>query len=282
MRLVWPPAGSPRVHAGLIRWLLGGRQWAFSRGRQHSAQTLQHTTGLGSYQTARAMLQNFRLAMDPSAHGPLTGNVEVDETFIGGPRPMVRGRGASGKTLVAGAVERRGRGMGRTRLQIIPDASAPSLTAFLKANVAPGAHVISDGWSPYRPACKAAGLRHTAHSIRASGQPAHVLLPWVHRLFSLVKRVLDDTYQGGAQPYHLQAYLDEFVFRFKRRHSAKRGLLFYRRLKAAVAGAPVSYGEISGIHRQPRPRSVAPQIPHELPWTLAGPPALRPWRTKIP
>ena len=77
--------------------------------------------------------------------------------------------------------------------------------------------------------------------MSASGQPAHVSLPGVHRLFSLTKRVLDGTHQGSAQPEHLQAYLDEFVFRFDRRTSHKRGMLFFWLLQAAVAGFPAPY-----------------------------------------
>ena len=154
-----------------------------------SAQTLQHTTGLGSYQTAWTMLHKFRTVMDPATHERLRGDVEVDETLIGGFKPVFKGRGAAGKTLVAGAVERSGQGMGRARLQIIPDAAIPALTAFLKGNVAPGPSVISDGWTAYRPATRAAGLEYTGHKVTPSGLPAHMFLPGVHGLFSLVKRV---------------------------------------------------------------------------------------------
>lgn len=247
-----------------------------------SAQTLQHSTGLGRYQTAWTMLHKFRTVMDPAKHPRLSGDVEVDETMIGGFKPVFKGRGAAGKTLVGGAIERRGRGFGRARLQIIADGTTPSLTAFLQANVAPGSRVISDGWSAYPPASRAAGLLHTAYKVTPSGLPAHTFLPGVHRLFSLVKRVLEGTYQGSVQPEHLQAYLDEFVFRFNRRNSTQRGLLFFRLLEASVAGAPATYNGIAEIHRTPPQPPVAPPTPHHLPRTLTGQPAHRPWRTKIP
>lgn len=247
-----------------------------------SAQTLQRTMGLGSYQTAWTMLHKFRTVMDTSAHLRLSGDVEVEETFIGGVKPGIAGRGAAGKTLVAGAVERRGRGIGRARLRIIADASEPSLAAFLRANVVPGSRVISDGWSAYPPACRAAGLLHTAHKVAPSGLPAHTFLPGVHRLFSLLKRLFEGTYQGSIQAEHLQVYLDECVFRFNRRHSNKRGLLFFRLMEAAVAGAPAPYDDIARIHRKPSPQPVPPTMPHDRPRTLTGRPAGRPWRTKNP
>jgi hypothetical protein len=80
--------------------------------------------------------------------------VEVDESFLGGPDPEIPGRGALGKVLFAAAVEVEGRGFGRARLGVIPDASADSLPAFLHANVAPGSRVITDGWAAYPAATK--------------------------------------------------------------------------------------------------------------------------------
>lgn len=270
-----------RTRAPLTVWFEAA--WLMMASKQGiSAQTLQRTTGLGSYQTAWMMLHKFRTVMDPSTHSRLSGDVEADETFIGGFKPVFVGRGAAGKSLVAGAVERRGAGLGRARLQIISDASAPSLAAFLRANVAPGSRIISDGWSSYPPACRTAGLLHTAHKVAPSGLPAHVFLPGAHRLFSLLKRVLEGTYQGSVQPEHLQAYLDEFVFRFNRRRSTQRGLLFYRLLQAAVAGGPAPYADIAEIHRRPKDPPVSPPPPHDRPRSLTGWPANRPWRTKNP
>lgn len=270
-----------RTRSPLTVWFEAA--WLMMASKQGiSAQTLQRVTGLGSYQTAWTMMHKFRTVMDPSTHPRLSGEVEVDETFIGGFKPFLKGRGASGKTLVAGAVERRGQGMGRARLEIIPNAAAPALTAFLRSNLAPGSRVISDGWTAYNPACRATGLLHTAHKVTPSGLQAHVFLPGVHRLFSLVKRVLDGTYQGSVQPEHLQAYLNEFVFRFNRRHANQRGLLFYRLLEAAIAGTPAPYDSIADIHRKPKNPPLPPPTPHDRPHTLAGIPANHPWRPHNP
>ena len=142
---------------------------------------------------------------------------------------------------MAGAIERVGRGFGRARLQIIPDASAAILSAFLRTRVSRGATVVTDAWPAYPAAITAAGVTHEVLNVAASDRPAHVSLPGVRRLFSLTKRVLDGTHQGSARPEHLQAYLDEFVFRFDRRTSHKRGMLFFRLLQAAVAGSPAPY-----------------------------------------
>ncbi len=129
----------------------------------------------------------------------------MDETYVGGfGKPGVTGRGGEDRR-VAGAIERSGRGFGRARLQIIPNASAASLAAFLRTHVSPGSMVIPDVWPPYRPAFNTVELTQEVRNVSASGQPAHVSLPGVHHLFSLTKRVLEGTYQGSVQPEHLQA-----------------------------------------------------------------------------
>lgn len=132
-----------------------------------SAQNLQRVTDLGSYQTAWTMLHKLRTVMTSSGRSPLSGRIEMDETYIGG-----------------------------------------------------------------------------------SGKPGST----------------DGTYQGSAQPEHLQAYLDEFVFCFNRRRSRKRGMLFFRPLEAVVAGSPAPYKDIAAIHRKPL---IAPD-------TTTGPPCVAP------
>ena len=144
--------------------------------------------------------------------------------------------------------------------------------------MSPGATVVTDAWPAYPAAIIAAEVMHEVRNVAASGEPAHLSLPGVHRLFSLAKRVLDGTYQGSVQPEHLQAYLNEFVFRFNRRRSHKRGMLFFRLLEAAVAGSPAPYKDIAVIHRKPLVAPIPPPVPHDLPHTLAGPPRERPWR----
>jgi hypothetical protein len=113
-------------------------------------------------------------------------------------------------------------GPARIRLAAIEDFSAKSLHAFLAAGLAPGATAKTDGWSGYP---GAPGVDHEPHVIGPTA--AHVVLPWVHRVFANLKTWALGVYHGLRRP-HLQAYLDEFVFRFNRRrprHAAFRTLL---------------------------------------------------------
>lgn len=243
-----------------------------------SATQLQREMQLGSYQTAWAILHRYRSVMVRPGRERLTGDVEVDESFLGGPEPGVPGRGALGKVQFAGAVELDGsRGFGRARLGVIKDASAKSLRAFLIDNVEPGARVITDGWQGYPGATK--GLyTHHATSIAASGAPAHEALPATHMAFSLVKRWILGTLQGSVSPEHLQAYFDEWVFRFNRRHSRSHGLLFHRLMQQAADSHIITYHDLRKAGRsRPAPRPPNPNRP--LPPSLQLDNVGLPWRT---
>lgn len=242
-----------------------------------SALELQRTLGLGSYQTAWTMLHRFRLAMGSGVKDRLEGRVEVDETFIGGPRSGTRGRGAEGKSVVAIAVERVGqRSLGRVRMKVIPDAKTVTLKGFLEASVTPGAEVITDGFNAYRKA--AVGYRHVVHVVDGSGHQAHELLPAVHRVAALVKRWIDATHQGGIQPEHLPAYLDEFAFRFNRRRSRAPGMLFYRLIQATTSAPSATYRDIAQGLVTKESHRAGRTGPRSKPRTLALPPLDRPWR----
>ena len=224
-----------------------------------SALGLQKLLGLGSYETAWAWLHKLRRAMVVPDRDLLHGDVEVDETFVGGEEPGLRGGRARGKKeLVAMAVECRAGGSGRVRLARIPDASRISLHEFITANIEPGAVVLTDGWPPYA-TIDQLGYGHKAVSIRASTENASELLPRVHRVASLLKRWLAGTHQGAVQPEHLDYYLDEFTFRFNRRDSRARGLLFYRLMNQAVRTQPHPYDTIAGGKPLPPAAPVAPR-----------------------
>lgn len=243
-----------------------------------SALGLKRVLGLGSYQTAWAMLHRYRTAMVRPGRERLSGDVEADESFFGGVKPGKRGRGAAGKVLVAIAIEQHSpRGFGRARMQVIPDATAVTLRNFLLANVEPGAAIISDGLGSYPAACGDEYL-HKPFNVRASGLPAHLRLPGVHRVSSLAKRWLLGTHQGGVEPGHLQAYLNEFCFRFNRRHSRARGLLFFRLMQLAVNALPVTYRQLVTNPTPKQHRPTAPKGSRSQPGSLALPPAERPWR----
>ncbi len=208
-----------------------------------SALGLQRVLGLGSYETAWTWLHKLRRAMVRPGRDLLSGAVEVDETYAGGPEEGTRGRETENKAIVAVAVEKNGRGLGRIRLQRIEDASASSLLPFVQSAVAPGSTVHTDGWKGYAGLTKA-GYQHQVTVIGGGPEPAHEVMPRVHLVASLLKRWLLGTHQGGVQHQHLDYYLDEFTFRFNRRRSRARGLLFHRLAQQAVAVAPAPYHTI--------------------------------------
>jgi transposase-like protein len=266
-----------RTRTPLTVWFAAAWQMT-SQKHGISALGLKRTLSIGSEQTAWAMLHRFRTAMVRPGRERLRGTVEADETFLGGPEPGARGRGALGKTMVEVAVERDGRTFGRCRMQIIPDATALTLRAFLTAHVEPGSIVITDGLASYPRAC-GDEYTHRPEPIGPSGQQAHELLPGVHLVASLAQRWLLGTHQGGVKPEHLQAYLDEFTFRFNRRHSRARGMLFYRLLEQAVQTAPRTYRSFVVDPSLGR-RNLLPPPPDKRvrPASLAREPLDRPWR----
>ncbi len=172
-----------------------------------SALGLKRELGIGSEQTAWAMLHRYRSAMIRPGRDQLSGGVAVDETVLGGPEPGRPGRGALAKTLVAVAVEREERTFGRCRLPVIADASAPVLRAFLLDAVEPSSTVITGRWPSY-PSAYGNDYVHEPVVVSGSGHEAHELLPAVHRVASLLKGWLEGTRRGGVQPAHLQAYLE--------------------------------------------------------------------------
>jgi len=192
-----------------------------------SALQLQQQLGLGSYKSAWLLCAKLRRAMVAPGRAPLAGLVEVDETEIpcraqDDPPTGGGGRSSQGKLLIAGAAEVQDGRPGRIRLAALEDFSAKSLHGFVAADLAPGATAKTDGWSGYP---GAPGVHHEPHVI--GPMAAHVVLPWVHRVFANLKTWALGVYHGLRRP-HLQAYLDEFVFRFNRRrtrHAAFRTLL---------------------------------------------------------
>lgn len=232
------------------------RDWFFAiwfvTSQKHGASALglKRVLALGSYQTAWTWLHKIRRAMVRRGRDRLSGAVEVDETFVGAPEEDVHGRETEEKAMVVIAAEQRGRAIGRVRLQCIVDASAESLLAFVKDSITPGSLVITDGWRGYN-GLTDLGYQHEIRNIKRSGVPAHKLLPRVHRVASLLKRWLLGTLQGGVQQRHLEYYLDEFTFRFNRRSSRSRGLLFYRLMQQATTITPTFYRNLVGGGKSP-------------------------------
>ena len=212
-----------------------------------SALGLQRQLGLHSYQTAWAWLHKLRRAMVRPGRERLSGEVEVDETYIGGVELGVRGRQTETKSIVAIAAEVAGKGIGRIRLQRVLDVTGDNLLLFLQESVEPGALVHTDGWGGYStPALAARGYKHKVTNLSRAARLAHELLPRVHRVAALLKRWIAGTHQGSVSAEHLDYYLDEFTFRFNRRTSRHRGKLFYRLAQQAVAVEPVPYRQLVG------------------------------------
>ena len=217
-----------------------------------SALGLRSQLGLGGYQTAWSWLHKLRRAMVRPGRDRLSGVVEVDETYVGGEEPGTRGRGTARKSLVVIAVEEAGTAMGRIRMKRIKDASGESLKPFIRDAVELGSVVHTDAWGGYN-GVEALGYGRRITNIKASGNPAHEMLPRVHRVASLLKRWLLGTHQGAVSREHIDYYLDEFTFRFNRRRSASRGKLFYRLVQQAAAIDPAPYKSmVGGSARSPQ------------------------------
>ena len=256
--------------------------WMFASQKDGvSALSLQRSLDIGSYPTAWAMLHRLRSVLVRPGRDRLAGTVEVDETYIGGDEPRLRGGRAKGKkSLVGVALElKETRGYGRCRMAILADASAASLHPFVTEHVEPGATVITDAWQGYTGIEKLGYTRdrRSQRAARARGEDPGELLPGVHRVASLVKRWLLGTHQGSVDEAHLQSYLNEFVFRFNRRRSQSRGLVFYRVLELAVTHDPVRYGELV-INPQPKAAPPTPPARRGHPPSMERPRAARPWR----
>jgi transposase-like protein len=218
-RVVWQCKGcgaQTSVTAGTV--MHGTRQplrlwfWAAYLVATHhpgiSAVQLQRQLGISRHETAWMMLHKLRRAMVAPEREPLKGEIEADEFFLGGFEEGLKGGRQRGrKTLVGVAVEVRGRGSGRLRLEVLTDASGDSMGAFVSSTTTKGAMVHTDGWPSYNGLTKL-GYDHRPRSQRA--EPGEQLLPRAHRAVSNLKAWLHGTHRW-ASPEHLPAYLDEFV-----------------------------------------------------------------------
>lgn len=166
--------------------------WVTTQKNGASALGLQHILGLSRYETAWTMLHRLRGAMVRPGRDLLTGRVEVDECYLGGPEEDLPGRLNSDKTLVVVASQEDGPGIGRIRMRQISDASAASLTPFVQDSVAPESVVHTDGWLGYSP-LKSKGFVHEITFLKGRREAASELLPRVRLVISLLKRWLMGT-----------------------------------------------------------------------------------------
>jgi len=218
--------------------------WITTQKYGASATGLKQVLGLKSDKTAWTWLHKIRKAMVFPNRTKLNSKVEVDETYVGGDETDGKsGRGTENKTLVVIALEIGGNNaLGRVRMKVIADASAESLRPFIINNVEKGTEVVTDGWSGYAFVNKE-GYKHTVF-VQKKAKYQEEMLPHCHLIISLLKRWLLGTHQGAVTEKYFQAYLDEYVFRFNRRKSAERGLLFYRFLECAMMTPPTTYEDL--------------------------------------
>lgn len=203
-------------------------------------------------ESAFTMLHKLRHAMVAPARGMLKGRVEIDETYVGGPEPGKRGRGAGGKAIVIGAVEDRGEHAGRLRLRRINTVDSLNLHKFVREVVEPGSTIVTDGNPAYR------GLDDYKHVVEMADRDARTqddVLRFFHLAVSNLKTWLKGTHHGRVESKHLQAYLDEFVFRYNRRRNL--GGAVQTLLGLSSRADPLTYDDIYGDE----PRARNPGVP---------------------
>lgn len=216
--------------------------WVTNQKSGFSALSLQRALGLGSYRTAWSLLHKLRASMVRPDRNKLNGEVEVDEVFLGGEH---------NKQLVAVAAEIDGKKTGRIRMEHIPDRTAKSLIGFVDRNITRGSTIVTDGLKNY---CGVQGEGFIHKPMRKpyfwedQDPDADSLLPRVHRVASLLKRWYYGTHHGRIAVKHLNAYLDEFVFRFNRRTSGSRGMLFFRTLENCIKIKAKTYSMLTSNH----------------------------------
>ena len=220
-----------------------------------SAQNLHDMLGLGSYETAWAWLHKLRRAMVRPERELLAGVVEVDESFVGGRAAGKRGA-STDKAPVMIAVENVGTQvnrkiqLGRVRLAVADSPGSKQLVDFARTTVAPGSLIRTDGARMFRVLANE-GYTHEYISGYSSPEPGHVTLPGPHRVASLLKRWNAGTHHYRVEREHLPYYLDEFTFRFNRRRSAARGMLFYRLLQQSVDTDPHPLSDLISARPEP-------------------------------
>jgi transposase-like protein len=221
-----------------------------------SALYLQRQLGLRRYETAWLMLHKLRRAMVNAGREPLRGEVELDDTWVGGTQAGIRGsRQLKGRkaALVLVAVEKRGTASGRARMGMIPDFKATTITTFLTQNVAPGATIYTDGLKTFA-GLSQAGFRHvqrTQPSRSELRRGAKSVVPLADRAIGNLQQWLLGTHHGVSRA-HLQVYLDEFVFRHNRRRTPMAG--FQTLLGLGTGRAPTPGRRIRGAKDIPRLR----------------------------
>ena len=232
-----------RSHTPLSTWF-AAIWFVTSQKNGVSAKSLQDTLGFGSYETAWAWLHKLRRAMVRPERELLTGVVELDQSFLGG---KSRGRqgASSAKAPITIAVERLESGrLGRVRLDLAGLPGSTDQIEFACRVIAPGSEVHTDGARVFTRLVDHGFGHHPTPGYLAVDLDAVMAGP--HLVSSLLKRWTAGTLHYRLSHQHLPYYLDEFTFRFNRRTSRARGMLFYRLLQQAVDTDPHPLKELLG------------------------------------
>lgn len=231
-----------RSHTPLSTWF-AAVWFVTSQKNGVSAKGLQDVLGFGSYETAWAWLHKLRRAMVRPERELLDGVVELDQSFLGGRSTGNQG-GSSDKEPITIAVERIGGRLGRVRLELADRPGGLDMIDFACEVIAPGATIHTDGARVF---ARLTDKGYTHH--RAPGSTAadpDTVMPGPHLVSSLLKRWTAGTLHYRVSDQHLPYYLDEFTFRFNRRNSKARGMLFYRLLQQAVDTDPHPLKDLIG------------------------------------
>lgn len=227
-----------KTRTPLVKWFWA--MWLVAQDKGGvSAVRLSRQLELG-YRTAWTILHKLRKAMGArDTHYTLTGSIEMDDAFFGGVAHGGKaGRGAPNKTPVIVMVENRGERAGFVAMKALPASTQPPIEKAALAKIAPGQHIHTDGWSGFN---GLKGLGYDHHAEPVPGKKAPEILPWVHIVISNSKRFLLGTYHGVSHKY-LQAYLDEFCYRFNRRQT--ESTLTSRLLTACISTKPITLTEL--------------------------------------
>ena len=232
-----------RSHTPLSTWF-AAIWFVTSQKNGESAKGLQDALGFGSYETAWAWLHKLRRAMVRPDRELLTGTVELDQSFLGG-RSKGKPGASSHKAPITIAVERHERGrLGRVRLELAQKSGGLDMIDFAREVIAPGATVCTDGAHMFTRLANN-GYLHQA-TVGQHTADLDTVMPGPHLVSSLLKRWTSGTLHYRLSDQHLPYYLDEFTFRFNRRNSKARGLLFYRLLQQAVDTDPHPLKDLLG------------------------------------
>jgi hypothetical protein len=250
-----------------------------------SALRLMRILNFGSYRTAARWLGMLRIAMGVQLDKAelLSGDVEVDETYFGRPD---EGRKAehteTTQICIIGAVERVGaKTCGRARLRYITEVNTETIATFVKDKVAEGSQIYSDQKAAYeilallgyeldsrKSSVTTEERRAYAEAKKFGEKVVHksiAAMPCVHRVFSLIQRVILGTHQGSYSREHLQQYLDEYCYRFERRNKGNVYSIVNDLAHAAMGVKAIPYWRYSGRK--------APDVRIKLPssqWKIFG------------